>query len=318
MSGKTGFDASEAAQAAQAAQVAEADAAKLKDFVRSCVFACSEQHRRAHQEDRWLFKVVGKYVILAVFDGHDGDNCAEACLQFFLNFNSPVHEETIAGGGKAVSRAWLETLFETISKHLEKVVGLKKMKKCGTTATVCFLRPFAGPKEVKLTIAYVGDSPAFCLASTTDNTVIALQLTKDHQPPNAEEQRRMEEHKKDVEEVDKGEIRGDTLWRGKHFLKMTRSFGDRHFSPCGVVSRPEVVHFRSEQLMASGAAPDRFCMLLVASDGWLDRTTLQCEAEKLGREVRSVGLASWQRAVQKHVKERDSSDNTTMIAVRLA
>eukprot|EP00457_Paulinella_chromatophora_P012605 gb/GEZN01012827.1/.p1 GENE.gb/GEZN01012827.1/~~gb/GEZN01012827.1/.p1 ORF type:complete len:329 (-),score=57.89 gb/GEZN01012827.1/:66-1007(-) len=272
--------------------------AQLSSFVQSSVFAISEKHGRRYQEDRWLIRAgfpAAHTVMLGVFDGHDGEACSDACTQYLMRLPAP----------KAVQQPnsdWLQDLFQSI--HQAVVAPRPQlMRKCGSTATLMFFRPGAGPDDVQLSIAYAGDSPVFFVRQ--DGSVV--QITTDHHPLEEAERRR-------VESTGQGRIRSDnSLWMGSDFLRMTRSFGDLLFVPCGKLHEPDVLHFRPKDL--SGVQ-----FVLVASDGWLDGTNLKQQASEFNRLMEKEGGKDgrgWQQAVRELVVNRKSPDNTTIIALRL-
>jgi protein phosphatase 1K len=191
-------------------------------------------------------------LMLAVWDGHGGKECAEFCaenvaLHLTKNLEAEVREKELSSFGEgidleAVVRRLLVGLNVSFERHW-KASGDGTAKTPGTTATVALLRD-----GLELVVGHVGDSRCvLCRGST------ARRLTRDHCPSDDDERARIEKAG--------GFVVADNV--GRHMvngrLAMSRSIGDLDLKPFGVTAEPEVTRTVIKH------SKDRF--LLLASDG---------------------------------------------------
>jgi serine/threonine protein phosphatase PrpC len=100
-------------------------------------------------------------------------------------------------------------------------------------------------------IAWLGNARAILYRQISDEKKFAIELTVDHVPENREERYRIFEHGGIVQRVvskgnkEQGPLR---IWEGRiengPGLHITRSLGDTKSTKLGVISEPEVQHFR--------------------------------------------------------------------------
>jgi len=203
-------------------------------------------------QDSWsVHRFEGGLFVLSLFDGHgpNGHEVSNRMRRFFsdsLLKQKPLTSQTCI-------KEVVETAFADMEAHAE--AHCPGIDFSGTTATVVVYDAARG----SLLAANVGDSAAVLgRRSPKPAQAQATQLTRDHDPADEEEQRRIC--------CSGGEVRRDGVSRvykkgtKTPGLNLSRSLGDvyahRH---CGVSAEPEV------HQMATCAEEDQ--LLLVCSDG---------------------------------------------------
>lgn len=99
-------------------------------------------------------------------------------------------------------------------------------------------------------IAWLGNARAVLFREITEDKKFAIELTVDHVPENREERYRIFENGGIVQRVNiKGKDQGPLrIWEGRiengPGLHITRSLGDTKSTKLGVISEPEVQHFK--------------------------------------------------------------------------
>jgi len=99
-------------------------------------------------------------------------------------------------------------------------------------------------------IAWLGNARAMLFREITEDKKFAIELTVDHVPDNREERYRIFENGGVVQRVNiKGKDQGPLrIWEGRiengPGLHITRSLGDTKSTKLGVISEPEVQHFK--------------------------------------------------------------------------
>ncbi len=192
-------------------------------------------------------------LLIAVWDGHGGADCADFCsehVETYLERNfKKLQEEADASGsdGARVSlRAVLRNTILDLNKSFElhwNAVGRGRSSSPGTTATIALIRD-----GYEMAIAQVGDSVAL-LCRGGD----VRRLTREHCPSVNEERERIE--------AAGGTVSWDAV--GRHMvngrLSMSRSIGDLDLKPYGVIADPELSRDRLKH------GKDKF--LVLATDG---------------------------------------------------
>ncbi|XP_042240038.1 protein phosphatase 1K, mitochondrial-like [Homarus americanus] len=174
----------------------------------------------------------------AVFDGHGGKECSEYCAQNLKN----VLLEYLAVH-KDLEAVLHHTFLQLHSRYTQWTQDYNAGLKAGTTATVCLLRG-----GVELAVGHVGDSRAILFRSG-----VPRELTRDHCPSLIAEKDRITQSG--------GQVNVDNI--GRHMvnetLSMSRSIGDIHLKPYGVIALPDTRTLRVKH------GKDAF--LLLISDG---------------------------------------------------
>jgi len=225
---------------------------------------CTSQGRRQYQEDRHLVsEQIGKdlnldLLLLAVFDGHGGPECAQYCadnIQRFVSRHIAMQNTVNSGGGggktskseageqakdrpvdisAAISGAIVE-MNDSFNRYWEdnrcdpertdQTECHNRLTSPGTTATVALIRD-----GYELVVAQVGDSRALLIRGSE-----AVCLTEDHCASDVDERARIESRG--------GFVSYDEV--GRHLvnkrLAMSRSIGDLELKQFGVIPEPTIV-----------------------------------------------------------------------------
>lgn len=226
---------------------------------------------RRSMEDRHVVEVRPQLGLFGgVYDGHGGVETVEAVA---ASLHGAFFQSLEAG--LVPSQAFRQA-YRVVE---QKVQGLDS----GATAITVFLR------NDELTFAYAGDGGVLLVA---DGPVI---LTQPHRVDNPVERARII--------AAGGEIEGGYVVRGLRGLMPTRSFGDTHFRPVGVMAEPTVGAKRL-------GAKDRY--LIVACDGLFD----VLHAEQIARIVlQSAGAQQGGESLRDEVLGRGGTDNLTILVI---
>ncbi|KAJ7375805.1 Protein phosphatase 1K, mitochondrial [Desmophyllum pertusum] len=181
-------------------------------------------HRQANEDSYKLIELQPDLYYFAVFDGHGGSVAVDFvsehlhdCIKHFYSSEKNIESVLVDAFTKCNSD------LEDYCKWLMERGHKSNVLHCGTTATVALLRD-----GTDLTVASVGDSGA--LICRMDD---AVALTNEHHPSREDEHLRI------------SLFNGWIDWglsspkvNGK--LAMTRSIGDFHLKPYGVIAIPEI------------------------------------------------------------------------------
>ncbi len=199
------------------------------------------QGTRAHQEDRYLVYEYAAGTMMAVFDGHGGDEAAVKCTELLPKLLDEIQrgefpDDTEDGEGFSPHRVYLWIYHQL---H-EATAGLRS----GTTATMAFV-----PKDGRAAyMAVLGDSPlVWCNG-------LGVTVAKEHNVrTNLVEQERAI--------MRGGRYEGGYIFapNGHQGLQMSRALGDRDL---------ELVLSRESDFYATNLDRDSF--ILVATDGVVD------------------------------------------------
>jgi serine/threonine protein phosphatase PrpC len=147
-------------------------------------------------------------------------------------------------------------------------------------------------------IAWLGNARAVLFREITEDKKFAIELTVDHVPENREERYRIFENGGIVQRVNiKGKDQGPLrIWEGRiengPGLHITRSLGDTKSTKLGVISEPEVQHFKL-------SSNDKFIVL---------------GTENIWSIIHSTQMAYYVRKLQQ--KKREHSNEFAKILVK--
>lgn len=159
---------------------------------------------------------------------------------------------------------------------------------CGTTATVALLQD-----GTDLTVASVGDSGAL-ICRLGD----PVSLTNAHHPTREEEQQRIKAFNGWIDWGVNAKVNGR--------LAMTRSIGDFHLKPYGVIATPEIHHIKLDHQTDTFIVLHTDGVSCVMSDKEITDLVRTCpDAEYAANELTSCAL------------QYGSEDNVTAIVIPL-
>ncbi|KAK4290965.1 hypothetical protein Pmani_036182 [Petrolisthes manimaculis] len=176
--------------------------------------------KRPYQEDRYVVETLSNNILcVGVFDGHGGNECSQYC---YTHLKSVLSEELTRHHDL---QTVLHNTFHTLhTRYTHWVHTYKQGYRSGTTACVSLLRG-----GVELALAHVGDSRAILCRSGGQ----PVNLTADHCPSLIAEKNRIVSSG--------GTVTTDNI--GRHLvndtLSMSRSLGDLHLKPYGVIPLPD-------------------------------------------------------------------------------
>ena len=200
----------------------------------SSLGVCTNPGRRGYQEDRYtILNPAKNMLMLAVWDGHGGTQCAEFCSQqigrHFANLLENwrrQHGEKSKPDLSGMLKQVVLDLNEAFERHwmASKAQPISNLRSPGTTATIALIRD-----NYELVLAHVGDSRAILCRGNE-----VRSLTQDHCASRADEKERIEAHG--------GTVTQDNI--GRHMvnqrLSMSRSIGDLDLKQYGVTADPDV------------------------------------------------------------------------------
>ncbi|XP_070561147.1 integrin-linked kinase-associated serine/threonine phosphatase 2C-like isoform X2 [Ptychodera flava] len=258
------------------------------------------------QEFQNLSSAISRVAYYAVFDGHSGSKASKfAAENLHKILIAKFPKGDVGNRDREIKKCFMETFKKTDDNFLKEATASKPAWKDGSTA-VCLL-----VVDDVLYIANLGDSKAIlCRYNEEVKKKVAVPLTKDHTPTQAEERRRILKAGGFVRE---GRIMG--------VMEVSRSIGDGRFKHCGVISTPDV---KRCQLTSN----DRY--LLVGCDGlWkaftsdeaikfidniLQDESLRKSDTKTADDVRYEVAC---RRIASEAVRRKSADNVTVLLVHL-
>lgn len=312
----------------------------LKNKTRNCDFATIQGHRD-YQEDRATcnldinIPLLGKQVVkeskldvLAIFDGHGGEEASEMANQKFLDYfllhvvvgafkkavlNIDQHDLDPESLRIALSVTDDESLHGILKEALLSAVhdidreysleAFKRKYNAGSTATVVLLL-----NGEDILVASLGDSPALLCKGSSMTKLIVEELTRNHHPGQEDERARIEGAG--------GFVRFWGVPRVNGILAISRAIGDVSLKRFGVIAEPEVKgwqHLTTE---------DRY--LVIASDGVFEGLS----GEDVCNLIQDADLqedgtnpcpstASLSDCIVKTALRKGSMDNLTAIVVPL-
>lgn len=193
---------------------------------------------RPYQEDRYVVHQTGDGVLLAVMDGHGGQDAAQVCQDYLPSF----WDVTVAQPGGSGEKRPFATALELVIWQLDSITNEYQS---GSTISAAFI-PTGGDKVYA---AILGDSPI--IVRSPDGV---CHVSPSHNARNNPEERRAA-----IERG--GEYNGGYVWNrpGDYGmgLQMTRSLGDAYMGQI-IYRKPEIVTYELGDFV------------LLATDGVLD------------------------------------------------
>ncbi|WP_454684126.1 bifunctional serine/threonine-protein kinase/phosphatase [Ancylobacter moscoviensis] len=258
---------------------------------------------RSAMEDAVAVIETPDVLVAGLFDGFRGGHVSEFCAR---QLPMTLIAEMAATGEDAWSA--MHAAFAAVEARLD---ATDVAAACGSTAVAALLR------EDDLTIAWLGDSPAYLLRKRPEGTdAVVIPLVDGHRPERADEAMRVMNAGGVVERerrwLDNGEavpwgpLRVFAGSRAAHGagLAVSRAFGATAFKPA-IGSEPEVLRLERRE-------DDLFLML--ASDGVPD----VLDAEAASRLILSAGSAQEAAdAVISAVLQNGAPDNAGVVVVDL-
>jgi len=260
------------------------------------------------------FAVLGsssqEWLLVGVFDGHGplGHN-----VSHFVQEHLP---KQILEGVIAKKQEWRETLassFEVVTGQLETEIG-EEAYSSGTTASVALLsRESQGEGPMRLRCGHVSDSSVIYAKKAKGGSWEVTLLTDPHKPDRADEEERILAAGGRVQLPEEPGL-PSRLMCDKFDLAMSRSMGDFHARPYGLISEPEI---SPEQVLEECDEH----MIIAASDGIWDviPPAQACQivskfkpedAQKAAEKLVQKAQVRWQQMTG------DCVDDITVILVR--
>lgn len=249
---------------------------KIKDLTYA-----SERGQRSYQEDRYFVSNSTYGTLLAVFDGHGGDEASQYCDEHFAG-----HFLTCIHNTEGNAQVALRDSFSTMAADL-------KSFRSGTTASLVFL-----PADQDIVIAaVVGDSPV--VIKTTNEKIPTYWMGPDHNV------------RTNPAEAEAAQDRGGFLDYGYVFsslsgkgLQMGRALGDAELGSV-ISNEPEI----------KIVTPDPTGFILVGSDGLFDPSHSDTASFSPLRTRIEAGHSAMD--LVKYALNVPTQDNVTAILARL-
>ncbi|XP_044040078.1 protein phosphatase 1K, mitochondrial-like isoform X1 [Siniperca chuatsi] len=241
---------------------------------------------RKQNEDRLrVARIHDNLLYFAVFDGHGGPHAADYCYTFMEKFIRDALEEE-EDLEKVLKKAFLDA-DKALHTHLSYFNNASFLT-AGTTATVAMLRD-----GVELVVGSVGDSRAMLCRKGRAN-----KLTRDHTPDCKDERHRIQRFGGFVtwNSVGQANVNGR--------LAMTRSIGDFHLKPSGVIAEPDTRRLTVQH------ANDTFLALTTDGINFLLSDQEICDVINQCQDPTEAADVIAQQALQ-----YGSEDNATIIVV---
>ncbi|GJQ09982.1 hypothetical protein GpartN1_g1773.t1 [Galdieria partita] len=225
--------------------------------------------------------------LLAVFDGHGGDECAEFLKQNFADTLSTFLDKTFAAEDA------LKCTFQQLD---DQFIASHKSSTAGSTALVLYFAP-----NGVLFVANAGDS----LAVLGSNSVNPLILNRQHSLHLCDDERtRIESKGGSLIPI---KISNETCYRIEGQISLTRAFGDSHLKQF-LTSEPELSILEKKDWVI-------YDWIILATDGLWDALSPQDVSHIMRKTVSKGDLVS-KRLVNEAI-EKGSKDNITAIAIFL-
>lgn len=241
---------------------------------------------RKQNEDRLrIARIHDNLLYFAVFDGHGGPHAADYCYTFMEKFIRDALEEE-EDLEKVLKKAFLDA-DKALHTHLSDF-NKASFLAAGTTATVAMLRD-----GVELAVGSVGDSRAMLCRKGQAN-----KLTKDHTPDRKDERLRIQSCGGFVTWNSVGEANVN----GR--LAMTRSIGDFHLKPSGVIAEPDTTRITVQH------ANDSFLALTTDGINFLLSDQEVCDVINQCQDPTEAANVIAEQALQ-----YGSDDNATIIII---
>eukprot|EP01127_Copromyxa_protea_P024162 TRINITY_DN9376_c0_g1_i2.p1 TRINITY_DN9376_c0_g1~~TRINITY_DN9376_c0_g1_i2.p1 ORF type:complete len:507 (+),score=63.26 TRINITY_DN9376_c0_g1_i2:655-2175(+) len=271
------------------------NAADLESIVRAThddenddVVANNDANNDVNHQQLELDSTLSSMMMLGVYDGHGGSTVSN----YLKHYLHKTLKQEVLSILTEESKSDLDTLFkEAFGSAFEKVNSDLPQLFEGSTAVACIVSPDYLP-----ICANAGDSLAILVR---ESGAVEL-LSEDHRPHS-----KLSNHK----EVERVREAGAAIHKGRvnGQLAVTRSFGDKFFSPA-VISDPYIAR-------ASSIVSDKPAWLILASDGLYDGLSLEEISKLASTQTEALTLAE---LLQNEAKKMDSNqDNITILTLRL-
>lgn len=186
-----------------------------------------------------------------VFDGHAGPKASEYAAQnLHRKILATLPQGEVVNLGKEMKKCLTEAFKKVDDEFLRKATEAKPTWKDGSTVAAVFVL------DDVVYSANLGDSKAvLCRRASSSSSSSSekkgqlsfVSLTKDHNPSNFEERKRIEKHGGSVRD---GRVLG--------IVEVSRSIGDGRFKHCGLIATPDI--FRTQ-------LTENDLFILIACDG---------------------------------------------------
>ncbi|KAL2612680.1 hypothetical protein R1flu_024372 [Riccia fluitans] len=250
-----------------------------------------------------------------VFDGHGGIAVADLLKTDFW----PIYKRQLRGSNlvKATESAYLEMDQLTLAQPKGFLGALRERgvggSKCGATAAALVLKPSKDGQET-IIASNVGDARVVLSRGRR-----ALQMTFDHKPDVEEERKRIE--KRNPTPKKPLVVNVDGTWRVGGLLALSRAFGDVYLKDWsdgkvdgarggfGLTAEPHVT--------VETITPDDDYIIL-ATDGLWEKISNQEAVDYCAEAGKEQSLDTIAKGLVKLAQERGSTDDISIVVVRLS
>ncbi|KAL3680341.1 hypothetical protein R1sor_023297 [Riccia sorocarpa] len=250
-----------------------------------------------------------------VFDGHGGIAVAELLKDEFW----PIYKRQLRASNlvKATESAYLEMDQLTLAQPKGFLGALRERgvggAKCGATAAAVVLKPSKDGQET-IIASNVGDARVILSRARS-----AVQLTFDHKPDVAEERQRIE--KRNPTPKKPLVVNVDGIWRVGGLLALSRAFGDAYLKDWsdgkvegarggfGLTAEPHVT-------VDTITPDDEF--IIVATDGLWEKVSNQEVVDYCAEAGKEQSLESVAKGLVKLAQDRGTTDDISVVVVRLS
>jgi serine/threonine protein phosphatase PrpC len=249
------------------------------------ISTASKMGRRTYQEDRYVVHHTGAGVLLAVMDGHGGEDVADVCKDYVGHFFDLTLVPLDNGDPRAFDKALALTIWE--------LNCITNEYHSGCTISLAFI-----PKsEDKVFIATLGDSPVIVRSPSG-----VTWISESHNARTNLEEREAAEKRGGI-------YHGGYIWCAPHGLypmgdsgrglQMTRSLGDTEMGP--VISRDPQI-----EIHALGK------FVLVATDGCFDPGH-ENESQAVADVIALIDQGGDAKAIVDRAVQLPTEDNATAV-----
>jgi protein phosphatase PTC2/3 len=243
--------------------------------------------------------------LFAVYDGHGQGG--ELVSQFALHHIPRRLEEELRDRQDPTDA--FKQVFLSVDRDLAKEPGIEP-RYAGTTACVVLMQ------DNVLTISNAGDSRAVLAKINATGGYTSLDLSKDQNPNNPEEQRRIEAAGGFVSPPPGPGLSARVWLDASHSqigLAMSRSIGDHAVKGVGVIAEPVVTRHLLEE-------SDSF--LILASDGVWEFMESQEAVDVVGKFIQESAARACQALIEAaankwHQEEGDYRDDITALVIQI-
>ena len=228
----------------------------------------------------------------SIFDGHGGTQVPNFLKN---NFHSYLLQElksiSFSNDYELNNQKIISSINQTFEKIDKDIIGNKNFKnENGSTGTIIILyrNPYNTNQRI-IICANIGDSKGYIIDKQN-----IKQITKDHKCDNENEVSRIRN-------------KGGIVFQGRVFgsLMLTRSFGDKEFKSCGVLSTPDIY---------TSIINDNDLYAVIASDGVWDVISRE---DLFGISKEKMSSEEFSKKIVVTALERGTRDNISCFVVKL-